>query len=141
MTHFFLGIFNRGLAAGWVVLAVLALRLVLKKAPKWVPVLLWGLVALRLVWPFSVESPLSLLPGARPIPERVLTGPSFALQTGVGPVDTAVNGYLGDRYFEGSRRRPATAGRSWPRSASSGPSGCWRWRRMPSSPGGGCAAA
>lgn len=101
MTHFFLGIFNRGLAAGWLVLAVLVLRLVLQKAPKWAPVLLWGLVALRLVCPFSIESPLSLLPGARPIPERVLTGPSFALQTGVGPVDTAVNGYLGDRYFEG----------------------------------------
>ena len=50
----FLEIVNRSIAASWIVIAVLILRFCLKKAPKWVNVLLWGIVALRLVLPFSI---------------------------------------------------------------------------------------
>lgn len=53
MTALFLKIVNTGISAGWVVLAVLAVRLVLRKAPKWTHVLLWGIVALRLIFPPS----------------------------------------------------------------------------------------
>ena len=62
MTEAFLKIVNMSISAGWLVLAVLVLRFALKKAPKWVNVLLWGLVAIRLVCPFSIESRLSLIP-------------------------------------------------------------------------------
>lgn len=101
MTALFLKIVNTGISAGWVVLAVLAVRLVLRKAPKWTHVLLWGIVALRLIFPFSRESALSLIPSAQTLPDQLLAGPSFQIHTGVPPVDQRVNEYLGDRYFEG----------------------------------------
>ena len=41
---------------------VILLRFVFRKAPKWVFCVLWGMVALRLICPFSVESNLSLVP-------------------------------------------------------------------------------
>lgn len=101
MTALFLKIVNTGISAGWVVLAVLAVRLVLRKAPKWTHVLLWGIVALRLIFPFSLESALSLIPSAQTLPDQLLAGPSFQIHIGVPPVDQRVNEYLGDRYFEG----------------------------------------
>lgn len=73
MTDFFLGMLNQSLAASWLVLAVLVVRFLLKKAPKWVPVLLWGLVAIRLLSPFTIESSASLLPDPAPITETVVT--------------------------------------------------------------------
>lgn len=62
MTDLFLDIVNMSLSASWLVLAVLALRLILKKVPKWINVLLWALVAVRLICPISIESRLSLIP-------------------------------------------------------------------------------
>jgi len=62
VSELFLKIVNMSISAGWLVLAVLALRLLLRKAPRWVYVLLWGLVAVRLVCPVSIESALSLIP-------------------------------------------------------------------------------
>lgn len=62
MERVFLKIVNLSLTAGIMVLAVIALRLILKKAPKWMFCLLWGLVAIRLVFPFTIETPFSLLP-------------------------------------------------------------------------------
>ncbi|MGN8963335.1 M56 family metallopeptidase [Bariatricus sp. HCP28S3_D3] len=67
MNELFLKIINMSISASWLVLAVLILRFVLKKAPKWVNVLLWGIVAVRLICPFSFESALSLIPSSETI--------------------------------------------------------------------------
>lgn len=101
MSELFLKILNMSISASWVVLAVVLLRVVLKKAPKWINVLLWGMVAVRLVCPISMESVFSLIPSVEAIPEEVISGPSFEVQTGVTVVDKPVNNYLNDRYFEG----------------------------------------
>ena len=101
MNELFLKIINMSISASWLVLGVLILRFVLKKAPKWVNILLWGIVAIRLICPFSFESALSLIPSAETFPEKVISGPSFDVQTGITPVDNRINDYLGDRYFEG----------------------------------------
>lgn len=101
MNELFLKIINMSISASWLILAVLILRLVMKKAPKWVNVLLWGIVAVRLIFPFSFKSALSLIPSAETFPEKVISGPSFDIQTGISPVDNRINDYLGDRYFEG----------------------------------------
>ena len=101
MGDLFLKIVNMSISASWLVVAVLILRLVLKKAPKWVNVLLWGIVAVRLICPFSFESALSLIPSAETFPEKIISGPSFDVQTGITPIDNRINDYLGDRYFEG----------------------------------------
>lgn len=67
MAGIFVEVVNRSIAAGWLVLAVTALRFVLRKGPRWVNLLLWGMVALRLLCPVSIESRFSLIPDARPI--------------------------------------------------------------------------
>lgn len=73
MDDVFLKLVNLSISASWLILAVLVLRFVLKKAPKWVMPLLWGVVALRLVCLFSIESALSLIPSAETIPREIVT--------------------------------------------------------------------
>ena len=91
MSELFLNIVNRSISASWVVVAVLVLRFCLKKAPKWVNVLLWGLVAARMLFPFSIESALSLIPSAEPISPRIMTDPSPSVQTGVPALNQVIN--------------------------------------------------
>lgn len=94
MTEFFLKIVNMSIAASWIVLAVLLLRFVLKKAPKWITVLLWGIVAVRLICPFNFESVMSLIPSAETInPEVALNSP--VIDSGVPIIDNAINPIIG----------------------------------------------
>ena len=65
MSEAFLKVVNMSLSASWLVLAVLILRVILKKAPKWINVLLWALVAVRLICPISIESRLSVIPNVQ----------------------------------------------------------------------------
>lgn len=97
----FLKVFNMGLTASFLILAVVILRLFLKRAPRWSICLLWALVAFKLIWPFSIESAMSLIPGSEPLPEQIMTGNSFEINTGIDIVDESVNEYLGDHYYEG----------------------------------------
>ena len=71
MDAVFLKMLNMSITASWLILAVVVLRLILKKAPKRIICLLWVLVAIRLVCPFSIESALSLIPSAETIPEAL----------------------------------------------------------------------
>ncbi len=91
MTDLFLKIFNISLSAVWIVCGVLAVRLLIRKAPKWVFPLLWGLVGLRLLLPTLPESSVSLLPSAEPVPEAVILSPKPAFHTQYDFVDEAVN--------------------------------------------------
>ena len=91
MSEAFLKIVNMSISASWLVLAVLALRLVLKKAPKWVNVLLWGIVAVRLICPVSIESILSLIPSAETVSPDIMMDWTLEVSTGIPAVDTVVN--------------------------------------------------
>ncbi len=91
MTNLFLDILNTSLSATWLVLAIAALRFLLKKTPKWINVLLWGLVALRLLCPFSLESALSLVPSAEVVSPEIMTSPAPAIHTGIEAINSAVN--------------------------------------------------
>ena len=99
MSVIFLKLLNLSISASWLVLVVLALRLVLKRAPKWVNVLLWGMVALRLMLPFSIESALSLIPSAETLsPEVVQFDPAPTITSGVELIDNAVNPSLSESF-------------------------------------------
>ena len=91
MSELFLKIVNMSISASWVVVAVLALRFCLKKAPKWVNVLLWGIVAARMVFPFSIESVLSLIPSAETISPTVMMEQTPSVQTGVPALNHVIN--------------------------------------------------
>lgn len=99
MSGIFLKLLNLSISASWLVLVVLALRLVLKRAPKWVNVLLWGMVALRLMLPFSIESALSLIPSAETLsPEVVQFDPAPTITSGVELIDNAGNPSLSESF-------------------------------------------
>ena len=91
MSELFLEIVNRSIAASWIVIAVLVLRLCLKKTPKWVNVLLWGIVAVRLIFPFSIESALSLIPSAETVSPSIMMEQTPSVQTGVPALDQVIN--------------------------------------------------
>ena len=99
MAAVFLKLLNLSISASWLVLAVLVLRLVSKRSPKWVNVLLWGIVALRLVLPFSIESALSLIPSAETVsPAAVQFDPAPTITSGVSVIDNAVNPALSEHF-------------------------------------------
>ena len=99
MAAVFLKLLNLSISASWLVLAVLALRLISKRSPKWMNVLLWGIVALRLVLPFSIESALSLIPSAETLsPEVVRFDPAPTITSGVEFIDNAVNPSLSESF-------------------------------------------
>lgn len=60
METLFLKILNMSLTASYVIIAVLLIRLLLKRAPKKYSYLLWAVVLFRLVCPVSISSELSL---------------------------------------------------------------------------------
>ena len=96
MEAIFLKLVNQSLSAGWLVLVVLALRPVLRRAPRWSFCLLWGLVALRLLCPVSIESPLSLLPSAQPLPPEILYTAVPRINSGIPALNSAVNPVLAE---------------------------------------------
>ena len=95
MSDLFLKIINMSISASWLVLTVLLLRFVLKKAPKWVNVLLWGIVAVRLAFPFSIESVLSLIPSAETISPSIMMDTVPSVQTGVPAINNVINPVIG----------------------------------------------
>ncbi len=91
MTELFLTILNMSISASWIVLAVFVLRLLLKKSPKWITVLLWAIVAVRLVCPFSFESVLSLIPSGQTIPTDIAVSPNPNIDSGVPIINDTIN--------------------------------------------------
>lgn len=98
MEGLFLSLWNRGAAAGWLILAILLLRLALQRAPKSVRPALWFLAAVRLVCPSFGESPLSLLPSAETVPQAVLERDAFYVNSGLTALNSTVNEQLVDYY-------------------------------------------
>ena len=94
MNELFLKNINMSISASWLILAVLILRLVLKKAPKWVNVLLWGIVAVRLICPLSFESALSLIPSSETIPLDIEMAAKPTIDSGVPAINSVVNPVL-----------------------------------------------
>ena len=91
MAQLFLRIFNMSVSASYIVLAVLLLRLLLKKAPKWIAVVLWGIVAVRLICPFSFESVFSLIPSAETVKPGIMTAATPSVHTGMPFLNNAIS--------------------------------------------------
>lgn len=98
MDAVFLKLLNMSLTASWIVLAVLILRLLLKRAPKWINCLLWGVVGLRLIFPFSIESLFSLIPSAEPLPSDLPMTQTPAIDSGFEVIDQVVNPIIYDSF-------------------------------------------
>lgn len=91
MTELFIKIVNMSISASWIVLAVIIFRILLKKAPKWVNPLLWSIVGLRLILPFSIESVLSLIPSVETISPEIIYDEAPAIHSGIDVLNRTVN--------------------------------------------------
>jgi beta-lactamase regulating signal transducer with metallopeptidase domain len=94
MNKLFLTILNMSLTASYVIIFVILVRLLLKKAPKVISYALWGVVAFRLIIPFSFESMFSLLPrntNTGPIPHDIIYQQSPQINSGIEVVDSFVS--------------------------------------------------
>ncbi len=94
----FLKIVNMSISAGWIVLIVLLMRFLLKKAPKWINVLLWSIVAIRLICPFTIESMLSLIPSAETVSPEIMISKSPEINSGVPIINSVVNPVINELY-------------------------------------------
>jgi len=91
MDAIFLTVLNISITATYLILAVLLLRLILKRAPRWINCLLWGLVALRLIMPFSIESKISLVPSSQTITTTQSENSHYEINTGIDAFDNTIN--------------------------------------------------
>ena len=98
MSAVFLKILNMSITASWLILAVVLVRLLLKKAPKWIPCLLWGLVAIRLVCPFSFGSIFSLIPSSETIPTNITVQQEPAINSGITAVNEFINPVIAESF-------------------------------------------
>ncbi len=96
MNTLFLKILNMSISAGWLVLAVLILRLLMKRSPRWLHVLLWGLVALRLVMPISPRSMFSLIPSAETVPMDIAMTETPQIESGIPMINGVINPVLSE---------------------------------------------
>lgn len=91
MKEFFIEMLNMSITASYFILAVIVLRPLLKKAPKNLRCILWMLVGIRLICPFSVQSAISLVPSAQTIPQDFLISQLPVIDSGLPAVNHAVN--------------------------------------------------
>ena len=81
---------NTAVQASYLVLALVLVRLIFKKAPRKLLCALWALVGLRLIVPFSLSSVFSLLPSRTPVAASSDVG-GVMVQSGFSAFDHAVN--------------------------------------------------
>lgn len=98
MSEVFLKLLNMSITASWLILAVIIIRPLLKKAPKWINCALWALVALRLVCPFSFESALSLIPSSETVPYDIAMQNAPTIETGISSVNQVINPVITDSF-------------------------------------------
>ncbi|MBQ7343950.1 MAG: transcriptional regulator [Clostridia bacterium] len=96
MSELFLHVINMSISASYVAFAVLLLRFPLKKAPRWISVLLWGFVGIRLLLPFSLESALSLIPSAEAVSPDIMMDSTPSVNTGIPVINSTLNPIITD---------------------------------------------
>lgn len=94
MTDIFAKILNMSMAASWMILAVILLRFIFKRLPKWIRCVLWALVAIRLICPFTIESSLSLIPRSNMSVDEVISDLSFQSEEEITEVQKKDIDYL-----------------------------------------------
>lgn len=103
MGEIFLKLLNLSITASWLILAVLCIRLLFRKIPKWITCLLWGVVAIRLIFPFSIESAFSLQLSAEPIRTSTMVEGELIpyvpfVDSNIGVVENTVNPLLAEAF-------------------------------------------
>ena len=99
MSDVLMKIFNMSMAASWIVLVILILRVILKGTPKWLNCILWGIAGVRLVLPVSFVSDLSLLPSAETVSEPLYYRGPY-IESGIVTFDNYINEAIKWKYLK-----------------------------------------
>ncbi len=91
MEQLFIGVLNNAITVSALIVAVIIVRALGKKMPKWIACTLWMIVAVKLVVPIQFESALSLMPSGKPIPTNIAMETNPQINSGIGSFDKAVN--------------------------------------------------
>ncbi len=91
MEDIFIKILNMSITASYFAIALILIRIVFKKIPGWISCILWGLVGLRLVLPFSFESILSLIPSAETVPADIMFSTTPHISSGIPAFNSVIN--------------------------------------------------
>jgi beta-lactamase regulating signal transducer with metallopeptidase domain len=94
MEGLFIKLCNMSIVAGWVILAVILLRILLRKAPRAISCFLWALVGIRLIFPIAFESEFSLIPERAILSGGTLTGQEPVTEQGAEAAHQGGNGFL-----------------------------------------------
>lgn len=97
MGKLFITVLNMSLTASYVILLVAIIRMLLRKAPKSLSYALWGVVAFRLIIPFSFDSIYSLMPrnmNSAPLSYGTIYQQSPQIQSGISSADTSSSSVL-----------------------------------------------
>lgn len=98
MNHIFIELLNNALITSALIVAVILVRLCIKKAPRWISCALWGLVAVKLIIPFHIESILSLVPNSEQIPVNIEYQAVPQITSSVPTVNQVINPVLADNF-------------------------------------------
>ncbi len=98
MEDIFIKILNMSITASYFVIALVIIRAVFRKIPKWLSCVMWGLVGLRLILPFSFESILSLIPSAETIPSDIALSKNPQISSGVPVLNNIVNPVISESF-------------------------------------------
>ena len=91
MEQLFIGILNNAITVSALIIAIIIVRALGKKMPKWISCMLWMIVAIKLVVPIQFESALSLIPSGKPIPANIVMESNPQISSGISSVDWIVN--------------------------------------------------
>ena len=98
MEHIFLKILNMSITATYLALAVILLRLLLRRVPRAIHVVMWAMVGVRLLCPVSIKSILSLIPSAETLPGDILYTETPVIQSGIPALNAVVNPLLSQSF-------------------------------------------
>jgi len=98
MGEIFIKLLNMSISAGWLVLAVILIRLLIRRAPKWITVVMWALVGVRLICPINLESVFSLIPSAETVPQNIVYADAPAIHTGIAAINSTVNPVISESF-------------------------------------------
>jgi len=98
MGQLFIKVLNLSIVAGWLVLAIVVLRAVFRKVPKWIYCSLWALVGLRLIFPFSLQSMFSVIPSAETVPQDIVYSKTPEIHTGLAIANSYINPVIKDTF-------------------------------------------
>lgn len=102
MESVFLNLLNMSITASFMIIAAVLLRALLKKTPKWICCVLWAFVAVRLIFPFSLESAFSLIPSAETVSPNIIYSERPTINSGIPALNSTVNPVISEAFAPGS---------------------------------------